>query len=35
MAELQRCSGSQLDPRVVAALLAVLGPSVRAALRAA
>jgi len=35
MAELHRCAGSQLDPRVVAALLAVLGPTVRAALRAA
>ena len=35
MAELQRCSGSQLDPRVVAALLTVLGPRVRAALRVA
>jgi diguanylate cyclase (GGDEF)-like protein/putative nucleotidyltransferase with HDIG domain len=35
MAELQRCAGSQLDPRVVAALLAVLGPAVRSALRAA
>ncbi|HEX5620190.1 MAG TPA: diguanylate cyclase [Solirubrobacteraceae bacterium] len=35
MAELRRCSGSQLDPRVVAALLAVLGPSVRPALRVA
>jgi putative nucleotidyltransferase with HDIG domain len=35
LAELQRCSGSQLDPRVVAALLAVLGPPVRAALRVA
>jgi diguanylate cyclase (GGDEF)-like protein/putative nucleotidyltransferase with HDIG domain len=35
MAELQRCAGSQLDERVVAALLAVLGPAVRAALRAA
>jgi diguanylate cyclase (GGDEF)-like protein/putative nucleotidyltransferase with HDIG domain len=35
LAELQRCAGSQLDERVVAALLAVLGPSVRATLRAA
>jgi HD-GYP domain-containing protein (c-di-GMP phosphodiesterase class II) len=35
MAELRRCSGSQLDPRVVAALLAVLGVAPRPALRAA
>jgi diguanylate cyclase (GGDEF)-like protein len=35
MAELQRCSGSQLDPRVVAALLAVFGVAPHPALRAA
>jgi diguanylate cyclase (GGDEF)-like protein/putative nucleotidyltransferase with HDIG domain len=35
MAELRRCAGSQLDPRVVEAALAVLGPGVRATLRAA
>jgi diguanylate cyclase (GGDEF)-like protein/putative nucleotidyltransferase with HDIG domain len=35
IAELQRCSGSQLDARVVAALLTVVGPTVRATLRVA
>jgi diguanylate cyclase (GGDEF)-like protein len=35
LAELQRCAGTQLDPRIVAALLAVVGPTVRSALRAA
>ena len=35
MVELRRCAGSQLDPRVVSALLAVLGFAARPALRVA
>ena len=35
MAELQRCAGTQLDRRVVAALLGVLAIAARHAFRAA
>jgi hypothetical protein len=35
MVELRRCSKSQLDPRVVTALLSVLGLVARPALRVA